>query len=72
MQLAAHAALERRIDHLVLLDAGLSLEGRGYHIGGIVVAVTGQIADFDHGIGEGFPDEALDLVCTHGHGPKPS
>jgi hypothetical protein len=45
MQRTAHAALERGIDHLVLLHAGLALEGGGNHGGGVMVAVAAQVLD---------------------------
>ena len=47
MQLVAHAALQRLIDHLMLLDAGLAFEGGGDDGGGVMVAVAAQILDAD-------------------------
>ena len=47
VQRAAHAAAERLVDHLVLLHAGLALEGARDDVGGVVVAVAGQIPDLD-------------------------
>ena len=52
MQLVAHAALQRLIDHLMLLDAGLALEGGGDDGGGVVVAVAAQIVDAYLRVGE--------------------
>ena len=57
MQFAAHAALEGGIDHLVLLHAGFALEGSGDDVGGVVIAVAGEVADGDDRIGQGFLDE---------------
>ena len=68
MKLAAHAAFERGIDHLVLLHTVFAFEGAGDHIGGIMIAVSGQIIDGDRGIGQGFFDEAFNVWGSHGHG----
>ena len=43
MQHAAHAALQCSVDDLVLLDAGNAAEGFRDDLGGVVVAVTGQV-----------------------------
>jgi hypothetical protein len=40
MELVSHAPLQGLVDHLVLLNAGLALEGAGDDIGRVVVAVT--------------------------------
>jgi hypothetical protein len=61
MQLAAHPPFQRRINHLMLLHARLALEGGGNDIGRIMIAIPGQIADFDRGIGQGFLDEAFNI-----------
>ena len=55
MQLAAHAAAQRPIDHLVLLDPGFAGEGRRNDRGGVMVAVAAQILDRDLGVREGPP-----------------
>ena len=44
MEDAAHVALQRLVDHLVLLDAALAAEALRDDLGGIMVAVAGQIA----------------------------
>ncbi len=51
MEVAAHLALQRLVDHLVLLDPRLALEQGGHDVGGIVVAVAGEIPDLDRRAG---------------------
>ena len=51
MQLVAHAALQRLIDHLVLLHPALALEGGGDDVRGVMVAVAAQILDRDRASG---------------------
>ena len=60
MQLAAHVALQRGIDDLVLLHPRLALERRGHDGRGVVIAVAGEIADLDLRVGQGSPDQPLD------------
>ena len=55
VQHAAHAALERVIDHLVLLHAGLALEGGGGDHGGVMVIVVGQVCDRHLRVGKRGP-----------------
>src|SRR5687767_7695088 len=50
VQHATHATLQRCIDHLMLLDPGLALEGGRDHGGRIVVPVPGEILDLDLGV----------------------
>src|SRR5215203_6844478 len=50
VQLAAHLALKRLIDQLVLLDARFTLEGCRNHGCGIVIAVANEIADGHLGV----------------------
>ena len=71
MQNAAHAALQGLVDHLVLLHAGLAGELLGDDVGGVVVAVAGQVLDGDLGVGEAGLDQPLDLVGIHGHAYVP-
>ena len=52
MKCAAHAALKRLVNHLMLLHAGFSLEGGGRHHGGEMIVVAGQIGDGDIGVGK--------------------
>src|SRR6516165_3575591 len=68
VQLAAHLALERLVDDLVLLDAGFAAERFGDHGCGIMVAVAGEVADRYLGVGNARSDQALDIVRGHGHG----
>src|SRR5215469_7123378 len=67
MQNAPHATTERAINHLVLLDLGFAGEGRGNHRGGIVVAVAGQVLDFDLRPRNALLDQANDLFGSHCH-----
>ena len=55
VQHRAHVGAEGGVDHLVLLDAGLAAESFGGHGRGVVVAVAGEVADFDDGVGKGRP-----------------
>src|SRR3546814_20087250 len=58
MQLSAHAALKRLIDHLVLLDPRLALERVADDVGGVVVPIPAQILDLNIGIRNAFLDTA--------------
>src|SRR5215472_16119813 len=69
MKLVAHSAPERLIDHLVLLDPGLTDEGRGYHGRRVMVAIAPQILDIHPGIGDRLLDQPLDLARVHRHQP---
>ena len=67
VQHAAHLALQRLIDDLVLLHAGLAAEGLRDHGRGIVVAVAGEVTDRHLGIGDRCLDHRLDIVGVHWH-----
>src|SRR5271157_5645135 len=67
VQVAAHLALERRIDHLVLLHLALALEGGRDDARGVVIAVARQILYLDARVGEGLFDHGFDLGLGHGH-----
>src|SRR6266567_1014045 len=67
VQLAAHVTLERLIDHLMLLDAGLAAERGRNHGRRIVVAIAGKVADGDLGIRDSGADQLLDFTCIHRH-----
>ncbi|ACP25392.1 hypothetical protein NGR_c16270 [Sinorhizobium fredii NGR234] len=67
MKNAAHISFESVVDHLVLLHAGLATKRFGHDFGGIVVAVTGQIADRDLGTGNSGLDHVFDVAWCHGH-----
>src|SRR3546814_12082841 len=67
MELATHAALERRINHLVLLHPCLAGEGGGDHGGGVMVAVAAQVVNADLGVGQSLTDHGFDLGGIHCH-----
>src|ERR1700682_2249150 len=64
---AAHLALQRLIDDLVLLDAGFAAERLRDHGRRIVVAIAGQIADRHLGVGYSRLDHRFDIVGVHRH-----
>src|SRR5207302_8878617 len=59
MELAAHLALERLIDNLVLLDAGLAAKRFGDDGRGVMVTVACQIADRHLRVRYARADQAL-------------
>ena len=65
---AVHLALERGVDGALLLDAVQAAEALVHDLGGVVVAVAGEVGDGDARVGEGFADQILDLLRLHGHG----
>src|SRR5271163_1581888 len=67
MELAAHFALQRVINELVLLDPRLAPERLGDHGGGVVVAIAGEIADRDLGVRDLGLDQPLDIIRRHRH-----
>src|SRR5260370_8976499 len=67
VQLAAHAPLQCPVDHLVLLDPCLALEGRRFDMGGIVIAIAAEVLDRDARIGKPFADQAFDHRRIHRH-----
>lgn len=67
MKLFSHHPLEGLIDELMLGHSGLAVEGGRAHIGGIVLAIAGEIVDGDLGVGQGFEDEGFDLPGCHRH-----
>src|SRR5262249_34960989 len=62
VQHATHAALQRLVDQLVLLDAGLAGELLGDHVGGEMIAVAGEVPDGDLRVGKARLDEPRDLL----------
>src|SRR3979490_2329365 len=64
---AAHLALQRLIDDLVLLDAGFAAERLRDHGRRIVVAIAGQIADRHLGVGYSRLDHRFDIAGVHRH-----
>src|SRR5687767_5292814 len=67
MERSAHAALKRRIDHLMLLDTGLAPEDCRSDGRGVVIAVAGKISDLDLRVRDRGLDQVLDLAGVHGH-----
>ena len=61
MQGAAHMALERGIDHLMLRHPAFALEGGRRDGGGEMVVVAGQIANLHLGVGERLFDIGFDF-----------
>jgi len=67
MKGSAHLPLQRRIDHLVLLDPALSLERLGGDTRGKMVAIARHIDDDDMSIRECLPDKPLNFRSDHCH-----
>ena len=55
VQRPAHVAFQRLVDHLVLLHAAFAAKALGHDLGGIVVAVAGEVADRHLGVGDARP-----------------
>ena len=68
MELAPHPSLQRLVDKLMLLHPILAAERRRYDPGGVMVAISGQIADLHLGIRQSFTDQPLDFLSRHCHG----
>src|SRR5208282_6863431 len=68
MQLAAHFALQRLIDDLVLPHSRLAAKGLGNDGRRVMVAVTGEIADRHLGVRNACPDQPLAIARSHRHG----
>src|SRR5665213_1782408 len=67
MQRVADMAAQRLVDHLVLLNPALTLEGGRYDQRGIVIAVTPQILDGDLGVGQALADQPFDCRRIQSH-----
>src|ERR1700728_4929044 len=67
VELAAHFALQSVVDDLVLLHPGFPAKGLGDDGRGVVVAVTGKIANRHLCVWDASPDKSLDIVRSHGH-----
>src|SRR6185437_12090990 len=67
VQLVAHAAAQGLVDHLMLLDARLALEGGGDDMRRVMVAVAPEILDRHPRIGEAVADQLLDRRRIHCH-----
>src|SRR5581483_2530113 len=70
MQRAAHLPFQRLIDQLMLLHPRFAAKGFGDHRRGIVIAITGEVADRHIRIRDAALDQPLDLVCIHRHGSE--
>lgn len=67
MEFAAHLALERRIDELVLSNARQTGKCTGNNARTIVVTIPRQIVNRDLGIGKGFRQMGVQRFDRHGH-----
>src|ERR1700689_4996036 len=68
VQFAAHFALERRVNDLVLLDARFAAKRLGNDRGGIMVAIPREVADGHFRVGNAGPDQPLYVARSHRHG----
>ena len=68
MQFAAHRALQRRIDQLVLFHPGHAGKLRADNLGLPVIIITGEIGECDLGVRKGVGQVAELGVAGHGHG----
>src|SRR5579871_872345 len=71
MQLAAHLALKRVVDDLMLLHPRFAAEGFGNDRGRVMVAVTREVAYRHLRIRNAGSDQPLDIACSHCHGRLP-
>src|SRR5258706_15798974 len=67
VQLPTHAPRKRVVNHLMLLDAGLALEGARNHHGGVMIAIAGKIGDGDVRVRQSRADRQFDFSGRHGH-----
>src|SRR4030095_7433897 len=67
VQLAPHLSPERGMDGLVLAHPAHAGEALAANPCRIVVAVAGEVADLDAGVGNGRDDHRLNVVCGHRH-----
>ncbi|MDA4629741.1 hypothetical protein NZA98_01190, partial [Escherichia coli] len=67
MQDAPHIALERIIDHLVLLNARLAAKTLGDDFRGIVITIACQIANGHLRVRNRVLDHFLDVARVHSH-----
>src|SRR4030095_8031290 len=67
VQIAPHFSPECGIDRLVLAHPAHAGEALADNPCGIVVAVAGEVADLDAGVGNGRDDHRLNVVCGHRH-----
>src|SRR5262249_55979477 len=69
VELVAHPATQRLIDHLMLLDTALSTEGARDDMRRVMIAVAAQVFDRNLRIGQALLDQPLDHRCVHRHPP---
>src|SRR5579859_1078908 len=60
VELVTHASAQGLVDQLVLLHAGLALEGRGDDVGGVMIAIAPEVLNGDARVGQALLDEPLD------------
>src|SRR5690606_34337363 len=60
------------LDHLVLLHAGLAAETLRDDLGGIMVSVSGKVADRHLCVGNPLAYQFFDLMCVHSHAKSPA
>ncbi len=59
---AAHIALQRVIDHLVLLHARFAAEAFGHDLGSEMVSISGKVADRHLCVGNSLAYQFFDLI----------
>src|SRR6185503_20252345 len=67
VQLTTHPALKRLVNHLVLLYPRLAAECCRNNRRGIMIAITGEVANFDFGVGQSLPYQGFNRPRIHGH-----
>src|SRR5436190_246966 len=68
VEFAAHLALQRGVDELVLAHARQAGERRRDDAGLVVVAVAGEVLDLDRGVGEALAQDGFEVGLGHRHG----
>src|SRR5207248_487233 len=72
VQLVAHSAAQRLINHLMLLHPALAAKRAGDDMRGIMVAIAAQILDRDLRVGQAVLDQPLDRRRVHRHPSIPA
>merc|ERR1712185_359300 len=67
VQLGAHAALQRGINHLMLLNARFAAKRLAHDVARVVIAVAAQILNGYRRVGQAFLDQLFDLARIHRH-----
>ena len=68
MKLTTHAALQGRVDHLVLGDTRLATELFGDDLGAPVIIVAGKVLERDLRVRKGVPQIGFERRSLHRHG----